>query len=100
MSHEGNEGLYPDVEWWDDEIAESAYPDFKRDAYADLRKPPEKREEDGRSSGATRPLIGVEEDSQGRASSIPGRGTLGAQPHDDGVSLFSSTPPPAFRGRP
>jgi hypothetical protein len=65
-----------------DEVAESADLDFKRDAYADARKPLEKREEDKdelrrdaaafANSGGGVLLIGVAEDAQGRVGSVPG----------------------------
>jgi len=63
-----------------DEVTESTSLDFKRDAYADARKPPKKQEEDKdhlrrdatafANSGGGVLLIGVAEDEQGRAGSI------------------------------
>jgi hypothetical protein len=72
-----------------DGVTESTGLDFKRAAYADARKPEGKREEDKdelrrdatafANSGGGVLLIGVAEDAQGRAGSVPGIEEAAAQ---------------------
>ncbi|MFL5356278.1 helix-turn-helix domain-containing protein [Archangium sp.] len=103
--------LYEYAETWDgllalvtDGVTEGPHLDFKRDAYSDSRKPLEKREADKEelrrdatafaNGGGGRLLIGVAEDAQGRACSVPGIENAAAHENNMRDVLSRSIDPP------